>query len=55
MPLGKGYAMVTTEVVLEDGEKSVVGLITPVQLLAKKKNLQLLEALNKALKSSDKA
>lgn len=49
IPLGKGYAMVTTEVTLQNGEKSVVGLITPVHLLAKKKNLQLLEALNKVL------
>ena len=48
VPLGRGYAMVSTEVILENGEKSVVGVITPIQLLAKKKNLQLLEAINKA-------
>jgi len=50
IPLGKGYAMVTTEIFSEEtGEKSVVGVITPVHLLAKKKNLQLVEALSKLL------
>lgn len=51
VPIGKGYAMVSTEVELEDGEKSVVGVITPIQLLAKKKNLQLIEAINKTFGS----
>jgi len=50
IPLGKGYAMVTTEVYLEEtGEKSVVGIITPVRLLAQKKNLELVEAFSKLL------
>jgi transcriptional regulator of heat shock response len=49
LPLGRGYAMVTTEVYLADQEKAVVGLITPVRLLAKKKNLELLEALSRVL------
>jgi transcriptional regulator of heat shock response len=49
LPLGKGYAMVATEVYMEDGQKSVVGLVTPVHFLAKEKNLELLNALNKML------
>lgn len=55
VPLGKGYAMVSTEVELDNGEKSVVGLISPVHLLAKKKNLELLKALNRVLCSDDNA
>lgn len=54
IPLGKGYALVSTEVELQNGEKSVVGLITPVQLLAQKKNLQLLDALNVLLNPNKK-
>ncbi len=54
IPLGKGYALVSTEVYLGNGEKSVVGLITPVHLIAKKKNLQLLEALNRVLQNPEK-
>ncbi len=53
LPLGKGYAMITAEVTLDGHEKSVVGLITPIRLLGKKKNLQLLEGLAKVLKSPD--
>jgi len=49
LPLGQGYAMVATEVYMEDGEKSVVGLVTPIQFLAKEKNLELLKALNDML------
>jgi transcriptional regulator of heat shock response len=47
IPLGKGYAMVATEVYLENNEKSVVGLITPIHVLARKKNLELMEAISK--------
>jgi len=53
LPLGKGYAMITVEVMLDGHEKSVVGLITPVRLLNKKKNLQLLKGLAKVLKLPD--
>jgi transcriptional regulator of heat shock response len=55
LPLGRGYAMVTTEIYLDNNEKSVVGLITPIHLLAKKRNLELLDALSKLLgeKSGD--
>jgi transcriptional regulator of heat shock response len=49
LPLGKGYAMVTTEVFLSGGGKEVVGLITPIHLLAKEKNLELLDAISKVL------
>ncbi len=49
LPLGRGYAMVTTDVYFENSEKAVVGLITPVHLLAKKKNLELVEAISKVL------
>ncbi len=53
IPLGKGYAMIATEVYLEDGEKTVVGLISPTHLLARKKNIELVESLSKIL-GSDK-
>ncbi|MEM1312670.1 MAG: hypothetical protein AAGF07_04370 [Patescibacteria group bacterium] len=48
LPLGQGYAMVATEVVL-DQEKTVVGLITPVHVLARKKNLELVQTISKVL------
>jgi transcriptional regulator of heat shock response len=48
IPLGKGYAMVATKVFLKD-EETVVGLITPIQLLAKEGNIALMDALNKLL------
>jgi transcriptional regulator of heat shock response len=47
LKLGKGYGMVSTEVYLENGEKTVVGLITPLHLLARKKNLELIDAISK--------
>ena len=49
IPLGKGYAMVATEVYLENGEKSVVGVISPIHLLARQKNLQMIENLSDLL------
>jgi len=49
IPLGKGYAMVTAEVLFEGQEKSVIGLVTPIRFLGKKKNLQILDGLAKAL------
>ena len=49
IPLGKGYAMVATEIYLENGEKSVVGVISPTHLLAKKKNLAIIENLSDVL------
>lgn len=49
LPLGKGFAMVATEVYLENGEKSVVGVISPIHLLAKKKNLAMIENLSELL------
>lgn len=52
IPLGKGYAMVATEVYLENGEKNVVGVISPIHLLAKKKNLAMIENLSDLLGKS---
>jgi len=49
IPLGRGYAMITAEVLFDGQEKSVIGLVTPVRLLGKKKNLQILDGLAKAL------
>ena len=47
VPLGKGYAMVASEIVLEDGERTVIGLITPIHMLANKKSLEAVKAINK--------
>ncbi|MEI6729017.1 MAG: hypothetical protein WCK98_05230 [bacterium] len=47
-PLGKGYAMVATEVFV-DGHKSVVGIIAPTRLVARKKSLELIDNLSKVL------
>ena len=47
-PLGKGYAMVATEVFV-DGQKSVVGIIAPTRLVARKKSLELIDNLSKVL------
>jgi transcriptional regulator of heat shock response len=52
IPLGRGYAMVATKVYIRD-EVTVVGLVTPIQLLAKEKNIALMDALNKLLGKVD--
>jgi transcriptional regulator of heat shock response len=49
IPLGKGYAMVATEVTLEDGERTVIGVITPSHMMTNKKNLEAISMLNKLL------
>lgn len=50
LPLGQGYAMIATDIFIgSEKEKSVIGLIAPTHLLAKKKNIELLEALSKSL------
>jgi transcriptional regulator of heat shock response len=49
VPLGKGYAMVTTEITLEDGGRSVIGVITPSHLLGNKKNLEVFKTLTNIL------
>jgi transcriptional regulator of heat shock response len=49
IPLSKGYALVATEVYLENNQKSVVGLITPTHLLARKQNLALIDSLSSLL------
>jgi transcriptional regulator of heat shock response len=52
LPLGQGYAMVASNVMI-DGEKSVIGLITPVHLLAQKKNLELVQGISEILRGKD--
>lgn len=54
LPLGKGYGMVATEVYLEHGEKTVIGVITPIQLLGRKKNLEIVEGIAKVLSKKSK-
>jgi transcriptional regulator of heat shock response len=46
LPLGKGYALVATEVMVGN-EKTVVGIISPTHLLANQKKLSTLEAISK--------
>ncbi len=53
LPLGKGYAMVATEIYL-DNEKTIVGLITPTHVLARKKNLQLIQSIGEILNPDQK-
>lgn len=52
LPLGKGYALVATEVMVK-GSKSVVGIVAPTHLLARKKNLELMDGLSKVLGSQE--
>jgi transcriptional regulator of heat shock response len=46
IPLGKGYAMVTTKVTMQNGEETVVGMIASTQLLTQKNNLELMNIIN---------
>lgn len=48
LPLGKGYALVATEIYV-DGNKTVVGLIAATHLVARKKNLELVDGLSHLL------
>ncbi len=48
LPLGKGYALIATEVIVGN-EKTVVGIISPTHLLTNPKKLSTLEAISKAL------
>lgn len=48
VPLGQGYALVATDVYVQ-GNKSVIGLIVPTRLLAKRKNLELIGGLSEIL------
>ena len=45
VPLGKGYAMVTTEITLDDGKKSIIGVITPSHLIANKKHFEAMKSI----------
>jgi transcriptional regulator of heat shock response len=48
LPLGPGYALVATEIELE-GERTVVGIISPTHLLTNPKKLSAIEAISNAL------
>lgn len=48
LPLGKGYALVATEIYV-NGNKTVVGLIAATHLVARKKNLELVDGLSHLL------
>lgn len=48
LPLGKGYALVATEIYV-GGHKTVVGLIAATHLVARKKNLELVDGLSHLL------
>ena len=48
MPLGKGYALVSTEIMI-DNQKTIVGIISPTHLLTNPKKISALEAISKAL------
>jgi len=48
LPLGKGYALVATEIYV-NGSKTVVGLIAATHLVARKKNLELVDGLSQLL------
>jgi transcriptional regulator of heat shock response len=55
LPLGKGYAMILAKIEPKDSQKSVVGLIAPPHLLARKKNLELVDAISKIFQPDKKA
>jgi transcriptional regulator of heat shock response len=49
IPLSSDYSLMATEVTLEDGEKSVVGIIASTRLLVNQKNLALVKYLSELL------
>jgi transcriptional regulator of heat shock response len=53
LPLSSDYSLIATEVTLENGEKSVVGIIASTRIVVKQENLALVRYLSKLL-SSDK-
>jgi transcriptional regulator of heat shock response len=53
LSLGGGYAMVASEVEIYGGQKTVIGLITPVHMLTKKKSLETIKAIKQALNKKD--
>lgn len=48
LSLGENYTMVATEITLDNGEKSVIGLITPLNLLTKTKGVETIKLVNQA-------
>jgi len=55
LPLGKGYAMILAKIEHKGSQKSVVGLIAPPHLLARKKNLELVDAISKIFQPNKKS
>jgi transcriptional regulator of heat shock response len=51
LPLGKGYTLVATEILIGT-EKTVIGIISPTHLLTNPKKLLTLEAISKALEKN---
>jgi transcriptional regulator of heat shock response len=47
-PISEGYAMVTSEVII-DNEKTIFGIISPTKLLADPKKLEIMNSLSKLL------
>lgn len=47
-PISEGYAMITSEVLI-DNEKTIFGIITPTKLLADPKKLEIMNSLSKLL------
>jgi transcriptional regulator of heat shock response len=53
IPLSSDYSLVATEVTLENGEKSVVGIIASTRIVVKQENLALVRYLSKLLSSGE--
>ena len=51
LPLSSDYSLIATEVTLENGEKSVVGIIASTRIVVKQENLALVRYLSKLLSS----
>ena len=49
LPLSSDYSLIATEVTLENGEKSVVGIIASTRIVVKQENLALVRYLSKLL------
>jgi len=53
IPLSSDYSLVATEVTLENGEKTVVGIIASTRIVVKQENLALVRYLSKLLSNSE--
>ena len=52
LPLSSDYSLIATEVTLENGEKSVVGIIASTRIVVKQENLTLVRYLSKLLSNN---